>query len=438
MRSAWPVVAVSLLAPTIAAADVWQDRVIPCDPERAALTSSSRVLFVNDCKPGGCNVTRSGQDSALNNTSSIASANTRMNAYQHSDEHFAQVMECVRETMAPFDIQVVTDDPGPSIPHFEVMVAGTSFELNPNIEGAGGIAPFINCGADRDSVLSFVFANMTSDIEYLCTAIVHEAGHTYGLSHTLEAADPMSYKDLGAYVKDWQNAEQTCGTEDANPQRCNCFQGRQNTFRALKEAFGLNRDLTEAAMIITKPGNGAFVKPGFPISAQFDSQLQTLDAGMTIDNANPQPASNGVLAWNAPATITPGTHTITVTGTDFGDRTATESVEVTVLSACAVGEACAAGFSCLGGTCLPGADVAGGLGAGCTDNAECISGTCASDGSTNLCTGACDAGNTCPAGFECTGEVCWPVESGLCNAGGGTFGAIMGLAGLLVLRRRRR
>ena len=361
-----------------------------------------------------------------------------MSAYQHSDDHFAQVMECVRATMAPFDIQVTTEDPGPGVPHFEVMTAGTSAELNPNIEGAGGIAPFINCAANRNSVLSFVFANQTSNIEYLCTAIVHEAGHTYGLSHTLLALDPMSYKDLGAYAKEWQNAPQTCGTEDAAPQRCSCFQGQQNTFRALKDAFGLDPDLAPATIVIASPADGAFVKPGFPISARFDTPLDTLDVGMSIDNGTEQPAANGLLAWNAPATLAPGAHTITVAGTDYGDRTATTTVEVTVLSACSPGAACAGGFSCLGGTCLPGADVAGGLGASCTTNADCISGTCASDGSSSLCTGACDAGNTCPSGFECASNVCWPSDSGGCNVGGGSFGALLGLAGLLVLGRRRR
>lgn len=439
MRVTWPVV-VSLLVPTLAAADVWQDRVVECEPGRAALTSSSRLLYVNDCKPNGCQVTRSSQDSALNNTSSIASANTTMSAYQYDDAHFARVMECVRETMAPFDIQVTTEDPGPGVPHFEVMTAGTSAELNPNIEGAGGIAPFINCGANRNSVLSFVFANQTSDVEYLCTAIVHEAGHTYGLSHTLEEKDPMSYKDLGAYEKVWQNAEQTCGIDDNAPQRCSCFPSRQNTFRALKDTFGLNRDLAPATMVILTPADGAYVKPGFPISARFDTTLETLDLGMTIDNGAVQPASNGLLAWNAPADIAPGKHTIAVSGTDFGDRAASDTVEVTVLSACAPGAACAAGFSCLGGTCLPGADVAGGLGASCTDNAECITGSCASDGTTQLCTSACDAGNTCPSGFECTSNVCWPTadDGGGCQVGGGSLGAWLGLAGLLSLVRRRR
>lgn len=442
MRTTWAVLLLSLV-PSIAVADVWQDRVIPCElnkPGIAELTTSSRVLYVSDCKPDGCAVTRSNQDSALNNTSSIASGNTRMNAYMHSDEHFAEVMECVRRTMAPFDIQVVTEDPGPMVPHFEVMTAGTSFELNPNIEGAGGIAPFINCAANRNNVLSFVFANQTSNIDYLCTAIVHEAGHTYGLSHTLHAPDPMSYKELGAYQKEWQNAAQTCGTEDASPQRCSCFSGQQNTFRALRETFGLNPELAPATMVISTPADGAYVKTGFPIQARFETPLDWLSAGMSMDGGPVQAADNGFLAWNAPASLAPGPHTITVSGVDFADRTASQTVNVTVLASCADGAACPSGTACLGGTCLPGADVPGGLGASCNTHEECISGSCASDGDTNLCSGACDPGNVCPSGFACNNNVCWPPTDGGCNAGGagGGTGALLGLAGLLALRRRRR
>ncbi len=442
MRMRWPVAVLSLLVPASAAADVWRDRVIPCKPRPPGvtwLTTSSRILYVNDCKPNGCAVSASSQDSALTNRSSIAGANTTMSPYMHSDDHFAQVMQCVRETMAPFDIQVTTDDPGPNVPHFEVMAAGTSFELNPEIQGAGGIAPFINCGAEEDSVLSFVFANMTSDLEYLCTAIVHEAGHTYGLSHTLHEPDPMSYKALGAYQKHWQNADQTCGIEDSDPQRCRCFSGQQNTFHALRDAFGLNPALGPAAMVITSPTSGAFVPPGFAIQAHFDTGLLTLEAAMTLDGGAPEPATLGVLAWNAPATIAPGRHTITVAATDYGERAASQTIEVTVLASCADGSACADGTSCFGGKCVPGADVAGGLGASCTTNEECSTGTCATGGDTSLCTGTCEASGVCPAGFACTDNYCWPPESGGCQAGGGGPGtALLGLAGLLALRRRRR
>lgn len=437
----------SLLVPSVATADVWRDRVLECEPLPPgvlALTTSSHVLYVNDCKPNGCNVSASSSDSAVDNTSSIASSDTLVNAYMHSDEHFAQVIECVRATMAPFDIQVVTEDPGP-VPHFEVMTAGTSVELNPELQGAGGVAPFINCRANRNSVLSFVFANQTDNIDYLCTAIVHEAGHTYGLSHTLFAPDPMSYKDLGAYQKEWQNMAQTCGTEDSDPQRCSCFSGQQNTFRALRDTFGLNPEIGPASMAISSPVDGAYVRPGFPINATFDTPLETLSASLSIDGGAPQDAWQGILAWNAPLTLAPGTHTITVSGTDFGDRMVSQTVTVTVLGSCAAGEACTAGFSCVADTCFPGSDVAGGFGASCAANEDCITGSCASDGENGLCTGACDAENACPSGYSCAASgVCWPSDSGGCNTSGASgasgvpFAALLGFAGLLGLRRRRR
>jgi MYXO-CTERM domain-containing protein len=167
---------------------------------------------------------------------------------------------------------------------------------------------------------------------------------------------------------------------------------------------------------------------------------------MTIDGGAPMEAWQGILAWNAPLTLAPGTHTITVSATDFGERSVSQTVTVTVLGSCAAGAACPAGFACVAETCWPGADVAGGFGASCTASEECIVGACASDGEISVCTGTCDAGGTCPAGFECTSSnVCWPAsESGGCNAsgaGGVPFGALAGLAGLLGLiglRRRRR
>ena len=118
------------------------------------------------------------------------------------------------------------------------------------------------------------------------------------------------------------------------------------------------------------------------------------------------------------------------------------AVNVHVTAACSAAAPCPAGSHCLGGFCLPGGDVDGGLGAACTGNEQCITGTCGSDGIETLCTGPCDAGGTCPSGFQCVGgDVCWPGEDdGGCGAAGGSPGLVLsGLAGLvLALRRRRR
>ncbi len=438
----WVVLGAAFAVPSVGHAEVWQDRVLPCEPGTAnelALTSSSHILYVNDCLPNGC-VVRNGTDSSLTDTTSISATGTTvtMQPYMHGQEHWDKVIACVKKTFEPFDVQVVTENPG-TISHYEVMAAGTSAQLNPSIMGAGGIAPFIACGAQRNNLLSFVFANQTTGIEYLCGAIAHEAGHTWGLSHSMEPLDPMTYMDLGS-LKVWQNSDQVCGTD--SPQNCRCFPETQNSFRYLRDTFGFADGLAEPVITINNPHEGSWVKPGFGISASFVSPLDTLSVGMTIDTGAMLPAANGVLAWNAPATISPGPHAVKVTATDFGDRTVVQTINVKVTASCANGSSCEAGFHCLGGLCLPGESYTGGLGATCEGNGECVTGTCSSDGTDSKCTGTCDMDASCPSGFDCINgaNVCWPADEGGCSAAGGSRGTMIAMFGAMLfgLRRRRR
>ena len=436
MRTRLAVLAVSLV-PAIASAEVFENRVDECPPREpgvSALTTSSRILYVNDCLPNGCPVTR-GTTSSITNTSSIASQNTTMSAWTHGPEAWAEVMACVTETFAPFNITVVTTDPGTTA-HFEVMAGGTSQELSPSIMDAGGIAPSINCSANRNNQLAFVFAGQTSNRQYLCNAIVHEAGHMYGLSHSLDARDPMTYMAL-SQPKEWTNAGQTCGT--TTPQGCSCFTGTQNSFKSLQDTFGLSPSLAQPALEILTPKSGAYVKPGFPITARYMSSLEMLSAGMAIDNGTQQPVMNDVFAWNAPETLAAGPHSIAVSATDYAERNVMQNVSVTVMASC-TGAPCADGFSCLGGLCYPGANVDGGLGATCEGNGDCSTDQCLNDGESSLCTGSCDAGNVCPSGFTCVvdANVCWPEESGGCNASPSPATLLFGLGALVLARRRRR
>lgn len=434
MRIRLAVLALSLV-PAVASAEVFENRVDECPPREpgvSALTASSRVLYVNDCLPNGCAVIR-GTTNSITNTSSIASQNTTMSAWMHGPEAWAEVMACVKETFAPFDITVVTTNPG-SAAHFEVMAGGVSQELSPSIEGAGGIAPSINCSANRNNQLAFVFAGQTTNRQYLCNAIVHEAGHMYGLSHSLDARDPMTYMAL-SQPKEWTNAAQTCGT--TTPQGCSCFPGTQNTFRSLQDTFGLSPSLAQPALEILTPKTGAYVQPGFPITARYTSPLEMLSGGMAIDNGTRQEVANDVFAWNAPATLAAGAHSIAVSATDYADRTVMQNVSVTVMASCA-SASCASGFSCLGGLCYPGASVDGGLGAACEGNGDCSTNRCESDGENSHCTATCDAGNVCPSGYTCIeANVCWPEEGGGCSASGSPATLLFGLGALVLVRRRR-
>jgi MYXO-CTERM domain-containing protein len=430
--------------------DVFEGRVINRNVPRPQALTVSRKLFLNDCKAGGgCVVTKTSfpNDSSLTNRSSIPNLSngqtTTLQPYMWGDTHWNQVVDCVRETFAPFDIEVVTTQPSGN--HHEVMVAGTAEELA--YSNAGGVAPFIDCGATADNMLVFVFANQTNGIDYLCGAIAHEAGHAWGLSHNLDADDPMTYLDLGS-PKKWQNFNADCGEE--SPRQCECFDAggtnssfKENSFKYLSDQFGMVSTLADTTIELDRPSEGQFVKPSFPISARYESPLELNSGSISIDGQPfaEIPEKNLLFAWSAPADLTPGPHALTISVVDEGDRTATRTVNVNVLASCAGGVACASGTVCFDEVCQPLTDGAGGLGSTCTTNLDCISGSCASDGTDSLCTGACD-GNSCPSGFEClSSNLCWPEQSGGCSTTDTDSNApallLLALGGLLVVRRRR-
>ncbi|MCX5746313.1 MAG: MYXO-CTERM sorting domain-containing protein, partial [Proteobacteria bacterium] len=104
--------------------------------------------------------------------------------------------------------------------------------------------------------------------------------------------------------------------------------------------------------------------------------------------------------------------------------------------------------TCVGGRCVPGSGVQGGLGSMCANNEACASGLCVNGDSNGMvCSDTCelDVANSCPAGFQCIAAgsiaVCYPGgdDGGGCVSGGAPTGPIVfGLAfGALVLRRRR-
>ncbi|HWU86689.1 MAG TPA: MYXO-CTERM sorting domain-containing protein [Kofleriaceae bacterium] len=417
---------------------VWQNRVLPAKPAPAGIAqfaSVSHKLYLNDCRPNGCSVAP-GNDSSLLNRSSIPDSSVVLSPYPHGAAHWGQLVQCVRDTFAPFNVQIVTSDPGPSVSHFEVMIGGSSKQLNPDLD-AGGVAPFISCGAQRNNIISFVFPEGVTNLNYLCGAVAQEASHVWGLDHELNKDDPMTYLDLGS-LKRFQDADASCGESTAR--ECACGGQTQNSFQYLADTFG-PKFLQPAALAITAPTEGEWVKPGFPVHAALTSQLSARMCSLSIDDMQTQSLVGKPDAFTAPADLPGGDHKVTVTATDAGERTLSASVDVHVTAACGASARCAQGFHCLGAFCLPGGDVEGGLGAACTSNEQCITGACATDGTDTLCTGRCDAGSRCPSGFECiAGNVCWPGGGDGCSASGGSPGlALLGASGLvLALRRRRR
>jgi hypothetical protein len=433
--------ALLVLVGPLAHADVFRGRVKhPVGSELAGPPLVSNKLYVNDCRPNGCAL-QPGFDDSRSNHSSIAFNSTTMSAWPHSDALWDDLVACVRATFRPFQIEVVTEDPG-SASHFEVMVAGTFAELNPELEGAGGVAPFISCGGTDDNVISFVFAQQSDDLEYMCAAVAQEAAHVWGLDHELNRLDPMTYLDLGS-LKRFQNADADCGTVLNQPQPCQCGGDTQNSYEYLEQMFGA-AELPPSVVAITSPANGGWVKPGFPVHVMIDSVLGGTRATLEIDGAEIASLSPGPFAFNAPLSIAGGTHEVTAIGIDGGNRSESVSITVNVTPACSATKACTDGAYCLGGYCVPGAHVSGGLGAECLANEGCITGACASGNGEQLCVAPCED-RECPDGFYCTGPdetpVCWPDRDAGCDGAPGREPPLMILLGIgfvaIVLRRRR-
>ena len=71
-----------------------------------------------------------------------------------------------------------------------------------------------------------------------------------------------------------------------------------------------------------------------------------------------------------------------------------------------------AGHVCVGGRCVPGSGVNGGLGSTCVQAVDCLSATCATDGTNSFCVELCEIGD-CPDGYGCLdlgngSKGCWP------------------------------
>ncbi|MBA3540377.1 MAG: hypothetical protein H0T79_12245, partial [Deltaproteobacteria bacterium] len=98
---------------------IWNKTLRAKKPAPAGFTSISHVIYLNNCLPNGCALAPGSDDSrAVPDRSSIASGNVMLDAWPHGDAAWQELVQCVRETYAPFDIQIVTEDPG-SAPHSE-------------------------------------------------------------------------------------------------------------------------------------------------------------------------------------------------------------------------------------------------------------------------------------------------------------------------------
>ena len=198
-------------------------------------TPSPKLVYIDNCKPNGC-IVRPGQENAITNTSSIINSQRVLPPFPFSDVVFDQVVQCVRNTFAPFSVIVTTADPGNAL-HREFI-----FSTFPSTIGqpsqVSGISPWA-CGVPLENSIAYGFASVYGeDVGELCNLAAHEIGHQMGLDHEFYCPDHMTYL-AGCGMKSFVDIDSACGT--GSPTDCYCGSAAtQNTFAKLAGVAGLS------------------------------------------------------------------------------------------------------------------------------------------------------------------------------------------------------
>lgn len=430
-----------LLAPAFAAGTlIWVHPPPPiAPPPQAAQAPSSNIIYLKRCV-GGCPVHYGMIDDSRTQTSSIASGDVVIGAFTQSDQVWADLVQCVKDTYAPFDVVVTDVDPG-SVPHFENLVGGSPSDLRSDIPNAGGVAPF-TCD-EIPNAISFTFDVYGPDALTLCWTASQETAHAFGLEHELLQPDPMTY--LGASLpKRFRDVDAGCG--EYAPRACKCPRVTQNSYRMIVGMFGPGAP-TPPTVMFTSPTDGKKIQPGSGIDIVATDDVRVDHVELYIDGALAGSAATEPYTFTAPD-LAFGPHTFEARAIDVQGTPASATIDVTAVPPCTQTKGCDGTDVCVEGVCIPGPKQPGGLGAICQADEECLSTSCG-DGGEPLkhCVATCDlaARGACPLGFDCvpagSGGVCWPAPSGgCCDAGRSSPRGALTLAGallVLVLRRRR-
>jgi len=385
-----------------------------------AFAPPSRLLYVNWCD-GGCTLNGGGEDSRTNNSSIIRGTKT-LTAFTGSAETRAQILACVRNAYARFNIQVVDRDPG-NVPHWETLAAGLPGQVGfPN--GVAGVSPF-SCGVIPNAI-TFNFLNLNpNDVFDNCWTIAQESAHAFGLSHEFDGRDYMTYNPT-PQQKSFVDQSLCIGTQGCcqPAQECQCGEQMQNSYQKILAIFGA-ASATPPSITIDKPRNNQGVDAGFDIAVTASDPLGVRQVDLLVDGQPFTSLMSSPYSGAGPTDLAPGRHTLTAVEID---STGAPAATTTITFALGLGD----------------------LGAACSDGAQCASGQCASKDGDQLCTEACDpAAPACPSDFACLsdgngGGLCWP-DGGAClgcstNPSDPTLPIGFGLvvAGLAVRRRRAR
>jgi hypothetical protein len=290
---------------------------LPADSSPTSTVAQSKVIYLNK---GGITLSPGDNDSRTNK-STLITRQTVIPAWNTDATMWSDTVECMRELFAPFDVTIVTADPGPNVQHIEAVFGGSPsvMDMDQNISG---VAPFkSDCSILEDAIVFTFTSNIPQDARTACEVMAQEVAHAYGLDHERLPADPLTYMRYDGH-RSFQNQLAECGEDKARvcgaPHGGTCY-GKQNSVEKLFAALGAKAapgDTTPPTVQIMSPADGATVAPGFEIKINAADNARVTMASIFVDGVASGSASVAPFDLKAPDRMVQGLRTIEVEVTD--------------------------------------------------------------------------------------------------------------------------
>ncbi|MCA9673882.1 MAG: hypothetical protein KC464_02485 [Myxococcales bacterium] len=268
-----------------------------------------------------------GDNDARTNRSTLVSQTTAVPAWSTTQAKWDQIMSCVRNMWAPFNVVVTDVDPG-NVPHYESIVTTQPgvIGMDPNV---GGVSPFtIGCNVIPNSIV-FTFADaFGGDAETICEVVGQETAHSFGADHELLASDPMTYLQYNG-LQSFKDQSVSCG--EYQSRQCG-LQGEcgtnQNSYQFLMQRIGPAGTDTIPTVAITSPADGATVAPGFAVSASASDDGAVARVELWIDGALAETLSSAPFTFTTSPSLSAGAHQVETRAYDSGEQVGTAQITV--------------------------------------------------------------------------------------------------------------
>ncbi len=212
------------------------------------------LIFLEDCKPGGCIYFRSlFEDSRANRSSILGPSTASLPEFALPSDLWGDLVACVQRSFRPFAVEVTDVDPG-AVAHLEHVVAGFPQNIGQD-SGTLGVSPF-SCGFIPNSI-SFTFAGVLGTVpsqevlDELCWTVVHEVAHQHGLDHHFYVPDAMTYMP-GCGPKLLPARDVPCGEFSQEP--CLCGGSSENSYARIRTVYGASDLVFGDGFEIVEPG----------------------------------------------------------------------------------------------------------------------------------------------------------------------------------------